>query len=597
MKSRTSYFDKTAFLKNLTRFAPAWVLYTVGALMGLVMLLDSSSKWMVHNLVDSIQILSVITPCYALLCTQLLFGDLYNSRMCNALHALPLRRETWFFTNVISGFVFHLIPTLTLAVLAAPILLLYGPENGWIAALLFLLGSNLQFLCFFGIAVFSALCVGNRFAQVMVYGILNFASIITGWIVDTLYIAQFYGLRLDTSKFYPLSPVISMVENAFAETERLYVGVHDASISEAVFAFTPGECFTYYFLAAAAGLGLLIAALWLYRRRKLECAGDFMAVKGMEPVFLVVYTLIVGAVFYYITENILDMQTLFFLFLGLGVGWFTGKMLLERTTRVFRLKSVLACGGVMAVFGLSLALAFWDPLDIEGWVPEADQVESVGITDGWYTPSHPHEDLILTEPADVQKIIDIHREAVDFYQQHGHYQFRVETSETIEISQNITKEEVEWVDFHLLTTLTYHMKDGRSVVRYYNIWMGDDTGDYFRQLYSRPEYIFGEGMTEARFLEENDHLVIQDSWHGEETVIHAQVDVQGLYRAIIADCVAGTMVQNWNYHHADQCLFWLYGDGSEDIRIFSNAENTLNWLRDYGLDVDGLMEVMKNGYG
>ncbi len=590
MKSNQSYFDKTIFKKNLTRFAPAWGLYTIGALMGLVILLDSSSKWMAPNLVDTIQILSVITPCYALLCAQLLFGDLYNTRMCNALHALPMKRETWFTTNVLSGFVFHLIPTLVLTVLTIPVLVLYSPENGWIAAPLFLLGTNLQFLCFFGIAVFSAFCVGSRFAQAVVYGILNFASIITGWIVDTLYIPQFYGLRLDTSMFYPLSPVINMVEDPFIYVERFYSGEF---ASVAAFEFTPGDSFTYYFLAAAAGVCMLLAALCLYRKRKLECAGDFMAVKGMEPVFLVVYTLIVGAVFYYITENIMGMETLFFLFMGLGVGWFTGKMLLERTPRVFRLKSVLGCGGLMAVFGLTLALACWDPMDIEGWVPEADQVESVGITDGWYTPSHPHESVVLTDAADIQAVIDIHQEAVDFYEKYGHYQFRIETAETVEISQNITKEKLDELDrmnFHMLTTITYHLKDGRTVARYYNIWMGDDTGEYFCHLFSRPETVFGEGMTEERFQEENGRLTIQDTWNGEETVIHAQTDIRGLYRAILADCAAGTMSQNWNYHQTDACIFWLYGEGSGDIRIFSNAENTLNWLREYGLDVDAIVE-------
>ena len=106
MKSKTSYFNPTVFRKNLTRFAPCWGLYTVGALMGLVLLLDSSSKHMASNLVDAVHILSLITPVYALICAQLLFGDLYNTRMCNALHAMPLRRETWFFTNVLSGFAF-----------------------------------------------------------------------------------------------------------------------------------------------------------------------------------------------------------------------------------------------------------------------------------------------------------------------------------------------------------------------------------------------------------------------------------------------------------------------------------------------------------
>ena len=33
MRSRISFFDATAFRKNVTRFAPAWVLYSVFMLM------------------------------------------------------------------------------------------------------------------------------------------------------------------------------------------------------------------------------------------------------------------------------------------------------------------------------------------------------------------------------------------------------------------------------------------------------------------------------------------------------------------------------------------------------------------------------------
>ena len=110
MQSRISFFDKTIFKKNLTRFAPCWGLYTIGLLMALVTLIGSGSRWFSTNVCDFIHILCAITPCYALLCAQLLFGDLYSARMCNALHALPLRRETWFCTHVLSGVLFSLVP-------------------------------------------------------------------------------------------------------------------------------------------------------------------------------------------------------------------------------------------------------------------------------------------------------------------------------------------------------------------------------------------------------------------------------------------------------------------------------------------------------
>ena len=122
MKSRISYFDKTVFKKNLPRFAPAWGLCTVWLVLAIVTIC-MYPEMAGSNLMDMGQAYCVFTFLYAPLCTQLLFGDLlYNTRMCNALHALPLKRDTWFFTNVASGFAFFLIPTVTSARLAALLL-------------------------------------------------------------------------------------------------------------------------------------------------------------------------------------------------------------------------------------------------------------------------------------------------------------------------------------------------------------------------------------------------------------------------------------------------------------------------------------------
>ena len=42
-----------------------------------------------------------------MLTAQLLFGDLYHSRLCNALHAMPVTREGWFLTHSAAGLAFY----------------------------------------------------------------------------------------------------------------------------------------------------------------------------------------------------------------------------------------------------------------------------------------------------------------------------------------------------------------------------------------------------------------------------------------------------------------------------------------------------------
>ena len=576
MKSRTSCFNKTIFLKNLTRFAPAWGLYTIGLLMALVTLIGSGSRWFASNICDFVHILSVITPCYALLCAQLLFGDLYNTRMCNALHALPMKRETWFVTNAASGFVFHLIPSVIFAVLAG-LVSISGAHPAWEVAPMWLLGVNLQFICFFGIAVFSASCVGSRFAQAVIYGILNFGSLILGWLVDTIFVPMYYGIKIDMSPFFWFSPVGQMVQEPFCEHTRTYY-YDEWRPGELIL----GENFAYYFIVAAIGLALLAAALQLYRRRKLECAGDFLAFQGLEPVFLVVYTVIVGAVFHFISDEIFGLSEYVFLFVGLAVGWFTGKMLLERTTRVFRLKSILRCGALMAVCALVLVAAFLDPFGIESWVPEVEDVESVTIADGHY--SYHQGVMTLEDPADIQKIIDIHQERLE----------DMDTYDSDQIIHAATAEQIPYdhtsdrMDFSMQFTLTYQMKNGRTVNRYYNIWMGDDTGEYLKQLFSTPEAVF-YGVDLEALLGKNSHIIIRDTWKGEDTMVYGQADIQSLVDAILADCEAGTMAQNGNFHNSGYSLYWLSNDSDLDIMVFDNCEHTIRWLKDYGLDVDDLI--------
>ena len=594
MKSKTLCFNTTVFKKNLTRFAPCWGLYTVGALMGLILLLNDGSNWMADNLIGAVDVLCVITPIYAMICAQLLFGDLYNTRMCNALHALPLRRETWFFTNVISGFAFHLIPTVILTVLVLPILAIYGPEGSVWAAPLFLLGTNLQFTMFFGLAVFCAFCVGSRFAQGLLYGILNFGSIISGWLLDTIFIPMYYGIRINTEPFQLFSPIVFMANSPFADIQRIYeTDFHDINNLIGI-AYETAEGTVYYFIVAALGIGLLFAAMALYRRRKLECAGDFLAIRALEPVFLVIYSVIVGAVFHFFVDEVIGMDSFLFLFIGLAVGWFTGKMLLERTPRVFRKKNLLRCGILLAVSGLTVVAALLDPFGIEDWTPSVDKVASVSISDGSYR--YPQNTVTLESKEDIAHIIAIHEAALEEHRQNYPHDYTFETAykELIVADSAHISTDMEYIpldmEHYSNFTLSYKLTGGCTVKRYYRIWLGDEHGEYLKSVFSTPEAIFGYSEDLSRFLSENTRLSVRDTWEGNETVIRGQANLTGLYEAVLADCRSGSMAQAWTFHQYDDNLYWIYLENGGEITVFSSCENTLNWLRTYGLNVDEMIE-------
>ena len=104
MKSKTSFFDVTVLRKDITRFSPAWAIYLIGGLLVTSILLQENSFSMANTVLQlSFTAMPLIAVGYALVTAMLLFGDLCNSRLCNALHAMPLRREGWFLTHCAAG--------------------------------------------------------------------------------------------------------------------------------------------------------------------------------------------------------------------------------------------------------------------------------------------------------------------------------------------------------------------------------------------------------------------------------------------------------------------------------------------------------------
>jgi len=585
MKSRISFFDKAVFRKNMTRFAPVWGLYTVCMFLGLFLMLDSGNfRWLASNMGQCVQIMAVITPCYALLTAQVLFGDLFTGRMCNALHALPLRRETWFMTNLVSALVFHLIPTVSMGLVSVLIIAFTGYDV-WMMGFGWLLGVNLQYICFFGIAVFSTMLTGNRFAMALLYGIFNFVSLILSWIIDTLYIPMLYGIRLLEDTFLPFCPIGQMIGNGFVEVERNYRGVDGPSFYGKV---TPGEAFGYYFICAGVGIALLALALELYRRRRLECAGDFMAFRVLEPAFHVAYSVMVGAVFAFVVDDFFGMGSgygLAFLFAGLAVGYFTGRMLLERSVRVFRLKSWIGCGGLMIGFALSLLLVALDIFGVVERIPEPEQVASVSIWDSrsnWYESK-----VTLTEQAEIEKVTSLHRFALEERLQSMNHtptaEYREESTE-MDFSQNIT--------------IHYEMKNGTDILRNYYVWMGGEDGQNLRMWFSSFPGVFRGPEDPEQLMEmcQTWHLV--DTWEGTEHYFPDEAAALSLFAAIEQDCREGNMVQSYQYHNGkgSRVPYWLYleMDGQTmERRLFADCTHTMQWLRDHDYPVDEILAKLE----
>lgn len=555
MKSRTSSF-KTAFFKDITRFAPVWVLYLIGGLliMGSVMLNNfDDTQYHARSLAESIGGMAILNLFYAPVCAQVLFGDLFNSRLCNGLHAMPLRRGEWFLSHCLVGLYFSLIPNALIVASILPYL-----SFNWPIAVWWLAGMTLHYVFFFGVAVFSAMCSGNRLGMLAVYSIINGIAYLAYYFVDTVYEPLLYGVNIPEDPFLLWCPVGYMAvrceDLVLLEKEPFKMGYD--MLYRWRFAGL-GEGWEYLITVAVIGLALCLVALLMYRRRHLERAGDLIAVQPLRPVFAVIFTLCAAMVAAAFGDLLVNG---YFLFMAIGfvVGWFVVQMLLARTVRVFKWKVIL--GGVLLAVVLvgSMVLTWLDPLKITLWVPQEENVSSVTISDDSEYNYFDARNIVIKDPQQIRKVLQIHEQCL---RQKGDDEDRRYGS--------------CWFTVH------YQLKNGTSGTRSYRVRVGSEAGEQIRMLMSQPQIVLGyEDLDACR------QGVNSISIDGADTALTGEA-AQALVECIYQDCLAGNMGQSWSYHRSGYdtaMLFWLRmypekGNGFE-VMVFSDAANTVSWLKE-----------------
>ena len=534
MKSGTSFFNGTAFRKNITRFFPVWSIYLIGCIVVLVSILSEFQPSMaLRDLGYTLCLMAVVNMIYAMTCGVMLFGDLFHSRLCNAIHAMPLRREGWFLTNVASGLCFGFVPYLVLALCFIPRL-----EWHWAAAFVWMLAADLQFLFFFALAVFCVFCTGSRFAAALVYGLINFLSLLVGWLIDTIYIPLLNGVVFNWDPCHKLCPVVQLVMN-----EDYFFWYDKIERSKGL-----GGSWVYLIILAVVAVALLIGSLLLYRKRKLEYAGDFLAVKRLEPVFHIIYTLTMGTMFHLFHNLFLyESSWIVFLIVGLVIGYFTGQMLLQRTVRVFQWKTFLGFGILTVVLLVSLGLTKLDPLGIGTWVPKAEQVAGMEIScepyDYYY--DRPME---FTEE-EIPQGQELHRQMIE---QNGTGGRRTEI------------------------LVRYTLKSGREVYRQYEILIDSPLGQELNRRFSSMEQVLGYDDWETCLDQLIEARVENSVYTGEKA--------KELLKAVKADCDAGTMAQEYDFHNGDTYVWimFIFKDqdrGMAEVVVTKDAENTVNFLK------------------
>lgn len=554
MKSRTSFFDRTVLKKDITRFAPLWALYLIGGLM-----IAISSGFSGDEINEWLGGLGVLSLCYAILVAQLLFGDLFNTRLCNALHAMPLRREGWFFTHITAGVLFSLVPNLLISL---ALMVHFISRNAlWYVAFIWLLGMELHYLFFFGLAVLCMMVTGNRFAAVAVYLILNFCSMIVMWFCTTIFQPMLYGVVIRTEGFAPFSPVVGLFQEqdyfTILHGEECWCHfAHDYNLDlpHVYYWGGFGESWPYLIILAVLGVVFGAVALVLYRKRHLESAGDFMAFKSMKPVFTVAYTLCVGALLEMMGDG-MGVPFYIFLMIGLIVGYFTSQMLLSRSLRVFKWRNWVALVLIFALVFGGIGLCKVDAFGLVSWTPDAEDVVSVKVANSRVTEFTSYNtDAEVKDPAEIEKLIAIHK-------------LLYAEGPTADRPNNDGWQNV---------TLCYTLKDGREIYRQYRAASGGQAAtELNRMIFGNPRHILW-----ADSLEELKASVKEAYVEG--------MEIQGeqLERLLISLWNDGVEGNLRDFSGGDKAQYVGYVElyYSQDRRVYLDiwdySTNTARWITD-----------------
>ena len=466
MKSKISFFNAGIFKSMLKRFWPLWTAYFAVWFMCLPLPLlvarlqgvkESAVTVVTAAMKTSVEASVVSGFLMGILAAMAVFGFLYNSRSCGMIASTPVRREAVFCSAYLAGVLPVLAANLFIAVLNWLFTLSSGIEGACIFkmnAILFAVNS-MEFLIFFSISAFIAMLTANIVALPVLYLIFNFVFLGMEYVVRMLYGMFIFGYSDHPDCVLEfMSPLIYLFT-------RIGINVNISAESAAV-SLTNWSALLGYIIAAVV---FSVTALLLYRKRRMESAGDVIAVNSLRPVFKFCVTacaaLCFGLLFFVIISTLFTSLSMSMLVLSAGliigafIGYFASEMLLKKSFHVFK----GSWKGFVITVILCIVFAFvcvTDLFDLSSQLPDIDDIEMIVCNReaGGYD---------VTERSDIEAILDVNKAIID---DRNKYEGLDDTG----------LENTGYV------SIRYKLKDGHSVYRGYTVLIDDNYKAYYAAL-------------------------------------------------------------------------------------------------------------------
>lgn len=366
MKSKIFCFNKTVFQKNMTLYWPLWSIYLAGMLLIMPFHLWAGLRSAMHTTSAAMEKKELCFYAYtqildlkgamlfifimAVVFAMVFFSYLFQSRSANMIHALPVTRKDLYGTNLISGMVSLIAPLALCFVMCVLICLFYGISDVQYLGEWFLAMTGIAVACY-GMAVFCVMLTGQMFAVASYYVIGNFLYVSVRSIISMIISMIAYGLSytnvVKAIQIEWLSPMYYMFRLVNFQVDTHWV-------EEDSFVMATGVHFSGTGIVAGyTVLGILFFWLagFLYQRRELERAGDFLTISFIKPIFRWGAGCCIGLLCAYVCTALFDQMNLgenkrviviTVLFFGI-LFFFLAQMVISKSFHVFSKRRWIEC--------------------------------------------------------------------------------------------------------------------------------------------------------------------------------------------------------------------------------------------------------------
>lgn len=588
MKSKISFFNAGLFRSTLRRFWPLWTIHFAGWLLFLPVLTlmnnlgpNKSTKFIFTICESAVFASSVVAFIMAILAAMAVFSFMYSSRSTGLIASLPVRREAIFGSAWLGG-VFVIVGSNLVIALLTFLFSLGATTSAALAfkAVCIWLGVySMQFILFYGIASLTAVMTGSIAVLPILYIIFNFLVVGMEAIIRLDFSCLIWGMSngsFDCVLDF-LSPLFYMVGSFVPDVEY-----NTPYVADTLGSLLDRECVAVTYshwlptvIYCLVGLIFSAAALMVFRKRRMESAGDVVAVRCMHPVFkygvTVCSALCGGLLLYTVLFALFESRSasVFIMILSMiifaFIGYFGAKMLLEKSFHVFRgswVGFIVVCC-LCAVFTLCCDL---DVCGIGAYVPKEGSIKSITV----------YQRGPVEDPAIIENYRQLHEKIVSYKDEYEHI---------------VYSDDTESIMFE------YELKNGRTVSREYTLPMDDENVERYYELANTPSLLLERFSPSIPADEEHCSQAIL--YIGDNQIIDlTPAQAIDFYRnALLPDIKAGHKVISRTYDDIIATMYITFEQeidnsryyDSQDIvvEITTDCTECISWIKDnLGIDIE-----------